>query len=485
MYVSLPGGVVMVFWGRKSELARLHTELSRVRADGVGRMLTIRGRRQVGKSRLLTEFVENVDVPHLFTTAVKNAAPAAQVAHAIRDAATSHHPLPHADLAFGVAPTGWADLFRMLTLAVGDEPAVLVIDEFPWATDTDDTLEGIVQVAWDQHLARKPVLLVLVGSDVAMMERLTEHDRPLFGRAEDWVVHALSPAEVDDALGRRGTVDAVDVYLATGGYPRMVLDAARHPNAHSYVAEELTTDGSRLTVTGIRLLDAEFRDQVAARAVLEAIGSVEAGHATFTSAVANLAGDHADVAFSRALPILMQTKRLVVRQVPVGAKDNSKLRRYQITDPYLRFWLRYGQPHLPEIARGRGDIAVAAFERDFESWRGRAVEPLVHNAISRLASTSEILAGVETVGSWWDRTNEHEYDIVAADRHGLVRCVGTVKWRPRRPLTAPELTALAEGRAAVPKAASAALIAVCPAGANNDAVADLTLTADDIIAAFR
>lgn len=33
------------------------------------------------------------------------------------------------------------------------------------------------------HLRHRPVLLVLIGSDVAAMERLTSHDRPLYGRA--------------------------------------------------------------------------------------------------------------------------------------------------------------------------------------------------------------------------------------------------------------------------------------------------------------
>ena len=46
-------------------------------------MLAIRGRRQSGKSRLVAELVESAGVPYLFTTAVKNASPAVQVAAAV------------------------------------------------------------------------------------------------------------------------------------------------------------------------------------------------------------------------------------------------------------------------------------------------------------------------------------------------------------------------------------------------------------------
>ncbi|MGI9016130.1 MAG: ATP-binding protein [Euzebya sp.] len=476
---------LMSFWGRTRELARLRDELDRVITDGAGRMVTLRGRRQVGKSTLLTKFVETAGLPYLFTTAVKNASPDVHAATAAADAATSRWPLPNAELALSATVSSWADFLRGLTLAVDTSPAVIVIDEFPWATESDPTLEGTLQAIWDQHLSAKPILLVLVGSDVAIMQRLTEHDRPLFGRAEDWVLNALTPAQVADALGNRDAMDAIDVYLATGGYPRMVLDAARHPDTRTYIADALQTDGSRLTVTGIRILDTEFRDHDSARAVLEAIGSVESGHATFSSTVANLAPDRAVNILSRTLPTLVDAKRVVAIDVPVGAKPTTKLRRYRITDPYLRFWLRYCQPHLPAIARGRGDIAVAAFDRDFSSWRGRAVEPVIHDAISQQATTNGRLADVVTVGTWWDRTNQHEYDVVGANRRGTVLIVGTVKWRQTRPVTAGDIAALTKARAIVPRAAGARLLAVCPAGIQTNAAADVVIDADGVLDSYR
>jgi uncharacterized protein len=175
----------------------------------------------------------------------------------------------------------------------------------------------------------------------------------------------------------------------------------------------------------------------------------------------------------------------VAIDVPVGASPRSKLRRYRIVDPYLRFWFRYCRPHLADMARGRADLAVDRFERDFASWRGKAIEPVVHDALSRLAASDERLAGVERVGAWWDRSNVHEFDVVGAARDGSVPLLGSVKWRTRKPVTSGEVAALAEGRAAVPGAASARLLAVCPAGARDDAGADVVLVAEDLLGAFR
>ena len=477
----------MEFWGRHRELGRLRAELDEVIASGQGRMLAVRGRRQAGKSRLLTELVETADVPYLYATAVKNAPAQVQVAQVAADMRTSRVRLPDLETAFAATPTSWQDLLARLPLAFGHQPAIVVLDEFPWASETDDTLEGVLQAAWDRTLERLPVLVVLVGSDLAMMERLTEHDRPLYGRAREMVVSALSPAEVGEAFG--DAVDPMglfDMYLVTGGYPRLVSAARTYDAVQGFVTAQLQDDQSPLSVTGQRMLDAEFRDAEQARAVLEAIGAVEVGPATFSSAVTQLGGDdsYAGTAVSRALPTLVEDKQVVAIDIPVGAPAKSKLRRYRIVDPYLRFWFRYCRPHLADMARGRADLAVARFERDFASWRGMAIEPVVREAVSRLAATDPRLNGVERVGAWWDRTSQHEFDVVGASRDGTVALLGSVKWRAGRPISSAEARALAAGRAVVPRAAGARLLAVCPAGALDDAEMDVVLGADELIAAF-
>lgn len=475
------------FWGRGPDIAALEADLAEVRRSGRGRILALRGRRQSGKSRLVTEFVESAAVPYLFTTAVKNAGPVAQMEAVTQDLTTSRTPLPQRDVAFAAPATSWTDLFARLPLALGDQEAVIVLDEFPWAAETDDTLEGVLQNAWDRTLEHLPVLIILVGSDMAMMERLTEHDRPLYGRTLERTIHPLSPAGVTEACGDRDPIDLLDVYLATGGYPRLVTEAARKSSATRFVHAQLTDDSSPLVVVGQRVLSSEFRDAESARTVLEAIGSVEVGHATFSAAAARLGGDDktAGTQVTRALEPL-RTKRMISIDVPVGADTKSRLRRYRITDPYLRFWFRFCAPELAHIERGRADLALARFDRDYMSWRGRAIEPVVHEAVNRLAvDPASGFAGVETVGSWWDRTNDHEYDVVTSGRHNRVLWLGSVKWRTSRAMSRSDMNDIAEARGLVPHAQGAQLLAVCPAGADDDAGFDRVLTASDVLDAYR
>jgi len=481
----------MTFFGREQSIADLAGRLSAVRDRGAGSLIAVRGRRQVGKSRLFTEFVERSGVPYLYFTAVKNAPPSVQLATLTQELRTSTAPLPDAEALFATPPADWRDAFGRIALSCRDTPAVVVIDEFPWAAAVDPALEGQLQNAWDKQLQHLPVLLVLIGSDVTMMERLTEHDRPLFGRAKEVTVRPLNPAECAAAFGAEGArrpLEAFDVALVTGGYPRLVVDAVRAGGAEAFAREQLQDENSDLVVMGRRSLDSEFPDARQARRVLSAIGAQPVGLTSFTQVVGRLPeeGGTAHTAVTRAVGILAD-KGVVAVDTPVGAARNSKLRRYRIADPYLRFWFRFVEGQENHIARGRSDVAVAAFERGWSSWRGRAVEPLVHEAVSRLAPELPPCAEAESgiAGSWWTRDNSREYDIVLPDTSGRkVLLAGSVKWREGAPFTAGDLGRLAEARHDVTGASRAALLAVCPAGVEAGVPVDLVLTPSELLAAW-
>ncbi len=132
-------------------------------------------------------------------------------------------------------------------------------------------------------------------------------------------------------------------------------------------------------------------------------------------------------------------------------------------DPYLRFWLRFVEPGINDIQRGGPDLARARITMSWAQYRGRAVEPLVREALARLAASDPDLGGAETVGGWWPRGNIPEVDLVGV-RHGdagkAVSFIGSIKWREREPFTQADLDELLAVRPVVPGAAGAASVAV-------------------------
>jgi hypothetical protein len=101
-----------------------------------------------------------------------------------------------------------------------------------------------------------------------------------------------------------------------------------------------------------------------------------------------------------------------------------------VADPYLRFWLAFLEPHMAEVERMRGDLTLARIEKQWASWRGRAVEPLVREALARLLPDGGLPAA-PTIGGYWTRGNDVEIDIVGADRGPVAKrllFLGSIKW---------------------------------------------------------
>lgn len=186
-----------MFVGRRTELDLLTRQLDRVGRSGEGRSVAIRGRRQVGKSRLVQELCDRADLPYCFYTAIKGASSTEAIGYLLAAMRDSSLLTPAGrDLLPSLPPSGgWGDMLRLLAGVLPDTPSILVLDELPWLAEQDTTFDGHLQVAWDRLLSGKPVLLLLLGSDLHMMQRFTEYDRPFYGRATNMVLGPFNPAE--------------------------------------------------------------------------------------------------------------------------------------------------------------------------------------------------------------------------------------------------------------------------------------------------
>ncbi|PWU43429.1 ATPase [Micromonospora globispora] len=451
------------FVGRTRELALLDGMLRRVtgggRAGRPGRALLMRGRRRVGKSRLVEEFVERAEVPHLFFTASAQPTIAADLNLFVSAAASST--LPGADLFAAQAPRTWDAALTLLAAALpADRPSVVVLDEMPYLIATDPGFEGALQKVFDREFSRRPVLLVCIGSDLAMMEALNDYGRPFHQRATEMVVPPLSPADVAEMLDLPAA-EAFDAYLVSGGLPLILDEWPAGSSLTDYLADAVTDPTSALLVSGERALAAEFPAQSQAGLVLRAIGS---GERTFSS-IARAAGGIPQASLTRALRLLSD-KRIVDVTLPVSTQP-SRETRYLVSDPYLRFWLSFLGPWLPEIERGRGDLTLARITSSWTSWRGRAVEPVVRESLRRLPA-GHLPENTAVVGGYWTRTNDPEIDLVGADRAPVARritFVGSVKWLENSPFDAHDLSRLLLHRSRLPGAdEKTELIAVSRSG---------------------
>jgi AAA+ ATPase superfamily predicted ATPase len=470
------------FVGRQPELAALGELLSHVerggRAGRPGRAVLMRGRRRVGKSRLVEEFVERAGVPYVFFTA--SAQPSVHADLRLFVEAVTESDLPAADAFHGQVPQTWdAALHLLATVLPADRPSVVVLDEMPYLIATDPGFEGTLQKLFDRELSRRPVLLICIGSDLAMMEALNGYGRPFHQRATEMVVPALNPADVAEMLDLPAA-EAFDAYLVSGGLP-LILDEWRvGASALRYLARAVRHPTSALLVSGERALAAEFPVESQARAVLSAIGS---GERTF-SLIARAAGGLQPASLTRALQLLT-AKRIVEATTPLSTRP-SRETRYAVADPHLRFWLTFLGPHLPEIERGRGDLVLDRIKAAWTSWRGNAIEPVIREALRRLPA-GYLSDDTRVIGGYWTRSNDPQIDVVGADRGPVadrITCVGSIKWLEQRPFDRHDLLDLLHHRSLLPGAdAGTPVLAVSRSGATTEGIQ--LLGPQDLLTAYR
>jgi hypothetical protein len=291
-------------------------------------------------------------------------------------------------------------------------------------------------------------LLILVGSDLSVMEALTTYGRPFFGRA---VKMRLRPLHLGDvaAMTGLGAADAVDALLLTGGFPEIVQSWRPGASREAFLRESVSNPLSPLLAAGELTMLGEFPVTTLTRSVLEAIG---AGERTFSSIAVQAGGGEA-LASGTLVPIIrsLLAKGVVAVDLPLSMKHDTKNKRYRIADTYLRCWLALIADAIPLIERGRPDIALSRIERAWPSWRGRAVEPVIRQSLLRLLPDTR-WAEAGALGGWWNRDNKPEIDLVGADRAPASRIdfAGSVKWYDNKPFTRHDYDQLARDVTAVP-----------------------------------
>ncbi len=471
------------FIGRENYLEILEDELGIVRADRVGRFVSMRGRRRVGKSRLVEEFVHGTGLPYVYYTATHDPLET-ELENFTADVAASS--LPGAsDVAGGLSFRNWsAALSWVATQATPEALSILVIDELPYLVETDPGFEATLQRVWDRELSKRPVLVVIVGSDVSMMEALNQYGRPLYQRpTKEVVVEPFTPWELASMLGLSPT-DAFDAYLVIGGFPLIAQAWRSSSSLWKFLERQLSDPTSPLIVTGERIMRAEFPTETQAADVLRAI---RGGGRTFPN-IQRDARNIAATSLNRSLTTLVETKGVVDALLP-HVPGKSKETRYIVKDAYLRFWLRYIRPNLDAIERGRSDLVVERIRNDWSTYRGKAIEPVVQRSIERMLPDDRF-DGARSVGGYWTRTNDPEVDLtgLAYDQHHRptrTAFVGSIKWRGRSPFGRSDTNALDEVLPLVPSTDEETLrVGVSTTGFRNSGL-DVELEPAELLGAWK
>jgi len=399
----------MTFYDRVDELDALSNAFD---SPGHG-FYVVYGRRRVGKTELLKQFC--ADRPHIYFLSSQEAESRQREKFVSQVATHFDERVPRID--------GWDEAFAYLGEKV-EAKTVVVIDEFPYLVEENDSVPSYLQSFVDESLQHTESMLVLCGSSVGTMEsKVLGHESPLYGRRTGQIdLRPFSFQQAREAIAY-DIENAIRSYAITGGTPMyLTLFDYEQPVAEN-IRTRILSPTAVLHAEPEFLLRTELRNPARYMSILEAVAL---GHTTPNE----IAGaTEIDVGpLSKYLQTL-RTLRLLDREVPVtAASKKSKRSRYRVADEFLRFWFRYVEPNRSSIEAAPGIVLEETIEPDLPVYVATTFEDICREAVWAVIRRGTMSPYGE-VGRWW--YGEDEIDIVGLapddDRILLAECKWTTE----------------------------------------------------------
>lgn len=408
----------MKFIGRKRELDLLEQLVKKKSAS----LVVIRGRRRVGKSRLIKEFVLDKDswifsglppVPGI-TKQRQVDDFSAQISKNLR--------MPK------IQVSDWVEHFTFLGNQSRDKKIVIVLDEISWMGSEDPDFLGKLKTAWDLHLSDNPnLIMIFCGSVSSWIEENILQSTGFVGRISlNMVLDELSIKESGEFWGSRRKISAYEKFKmlsVTGGIPKYLEEIISSQSSDDNI--------QRLCFQPEGLLFQEF-DQI-----FSDLFSKKA--ATYGNVVKTL--DHSSLSLdeisqklgiekggylSKCLDDLMLAGFIQEDCTwNVSTKCESHLKKFRLKDNYLRFYLRYIEPNKDRISKGIFESESFVYLPGWESVMGLQFENLVLNNLKKLLEILRINPSeVSNAGPFFQRKTKRmkgcQIDLLIQTKHNTL-----------------------------------------------------------------
>ena len=404
------------FLDRQRELQ----QLERLWDSPHAKFLVLYGRRRIGKTALIVEWIHRSKQRALYWVATHTSA-ANQLrsfSQAVYNFANPNNPAPD-----NFSYTNWKQAFQQVASLAEKERLALFIDEFTYLLEVTPDIAGQLQNLWDHLLSKRNLFLCLSGSHLGMMKReFLSYQAPLYGRASAQLyLQPFSFGATARFFPNYSAVDRVAIYAIFGGVPAYWERIDPQKTISQNIKDNLLTPNNLLQAEPKLLLQDFVSDPHNYISILSAIAN---GAHVLKEIVAStgLASGHV----SKYLSVLKDSG-FVERRIPITVKKNSRAGRYHITDPYLRFYFRFLENRQEQLALGIQDQALAEISKHLIDFIGTYTwEEICREWTIRAGAKGELPYLPDQVGSTWNA--KAQVDVVGFNSMEKTLILGECKW---------------------------------------------------------
>lgn len=356
-----------MFFGRKKEMALLEDRYHSQRSE----LITIYGRRRVGKSRLVEEFLKGKNA--LAFEAIEGDRSPRQIkqfTHALRKQLND-------SILESVDFKSWTAVFDYLTESVinkrnGRDKLIIFLDEFQWMAAGQSQLVSLLKNYWDLKWKEKNIMLILCGSIASFMIRKVIKSKSLYGRITLEIL--LKGLEPDEAISffknKRGKEEALKYLMILGGIPRYLEEIDLNRSFPANMNRLFFSPQGYMFNEFEKIFYSQFKEtnvyiQIV-RHLSKRIMSLEE-----LSTRLKIPSGGGLVSYLENL----ENAEMIRSFVAFGRNPTSKLKKYKLGDEYFNFYFKYVEPNRNIIKTSpSGRLFETITQKSLDIWLGFAFE---------------------------------------------------------------------------------------------------------------
>ena len=403
-----------MFIGREKELKALNNLYTSDKFE----FAVIYGRRRVGKTALINEFIG--DKKSIYFMGVESNAK--QNLENFSKSIIEYNSGIVADTSFQSFQSALEYVFELSR----NERIILVIDEYPYVARSSKSLASTLQMLIDKYKDTSKVMLILCGSSMSYMEdNVLAYKAPLYGRRTAQM--KILPFDFEETcryFKNFSSEDKALIYGIVGGTPQYLLQMNDKQSIEDNIKNTYLNPVSFLFEEPTNLLKQEVREPAIYTAIITAIAT----GASRMSEIATKVGEDTNVCTSYIKNLM--NLGIVQKETPYGEK-NSRKTIYYIEDNMFRFWYRFVLDNNSVIMRGATDRVYKRIEPYLSDYMGKVFENICTQYLWKQLLDEKCPIEFNSLGRWWGNDpmekKQTEIDIMG-EQDKDTALFGECKW---------------------------------------------------------
>ena len=405
-----------MFIGRQKEL----NELDRLYRTGKFQCVIIYGRRRVGKTALINEFIRDKDAIYFTGQETNSKENLENLSQSIMASSTGFT---------GAAPifANYKEAVEAIFSLAETKRIVFVIDEYPYLASSYNGISSLLQTSIDRNKENSKIFIILCGSSLSFMEnQVLGYKSPLYGRrTAQFKVLPFDYEQTYEFFSKDYAPEDIAVFYGiTGGIPMYLSLMDTGLSLAENIKRNFLSPSGYLFEEPGNLIKQECREPGQYNAVIKAI----ANGATRLSEISGKTGMETSACSAYITKLI--SIGIIKKERPFREETGKKV-IYGLEDGMFRFWYRFTAFYLPLISRGEPDLAYGRIEPQIPEFMGAVFEKICTEYLWRKNIAGQLPILFNDAGRWWGndprKHAECEIDIIADNKDEAI--FAECKWK--------------------------------------------------------